>query len=116
MAFASDDQTIGSYFTYTHRLITELLARHQMTISDVSWIVPQNINVVTWQVLASLLGFPLERVLFPTMPDVGHMISGDNIVNLGRLLRERRFSAGQRILMPMAGYGLNWQCLLLEKT
>ena len=116
MAFASDDQTIGSYFTYTHRLITELLARHHMSIADVSWIVPQNVNIVTWQVLGSLLGFDLDRVLSPTMPEVGHMISGDNIVNLGRLLEEGRFQPGERILMPMAGYGLNWQCLLLEKV
>jgi 3-oxoacyl-[acyl-carrier-protein] synthase-3 len=116
MAFASDDQTIGNYFTYTHRLITELLARHALTITDVSFIVPQNINVVTSQVLSSLLGFDPERVLFPTMPEVGHMISGDNIVNLGHLLRESRFRPGDKILLPMAGYGLNWQCLLLEKV
>jgi len=116
MAFASDDQTIGSYFTYTHRLITELLARHGLGIGDIQWIVPQNINTVTWKVLSSLLRFDPERVLFPTMPDVGHMISGDNIVNLQHLLEEGRFASGDRILMPMAGYGLNWQCLLLEKV
>jgi len=116
MAFASDDQTIGSYFTYTHRLITELLRQHDLTIKDVQWIVPQNINVVTWKVLSSLLGFDPQRVLFPTMRQVGHMISGDNIVNLQHLLEERRFAPGDRILLPMAGYGLNWQCLLLEKV
>lgn len=116
MAFASDDQTVGSYFTYTHRLITELLGRHELTIDDVQWIVPQNINVVTWKVLASLLRVDPKRILFPTMPRVGHMISGDNIVNLHQLLEERRFAAGDRILLPMAGYGLNWQCLLLEKV
>jgi len=116
MAFASDDQTIGSYFTYTHRMIGELLARHHMTLGDVHWIVPQNINVVTWQVLCSLLRFDSERVLFPTLGDVGHMISGDNIVNLKHLLDGKRFRSGERILVPVAGYGLNWQCLLLEKT
>lgn len=114
MAFASDDQTIGNYFTYTHRLIMELLARHHMAIGDLHWIVPQNINRVTWEVLASLLKLDRERVLFPTMPDVGHMISGDNIVNLARLVDDKRFRPGDRILMPVAGYGLNWQAILLE--
>jgi 3-oxoacyl-[acyl-carrier-protein] synthase-3 len=107
---------VGSYFTYTHRMITELLGRQALTIEDVRWIVPQNVNLVTWKVLSSLLRFEPERVLFPTMRRIGHMISGDNIVNLHRLVDERRFAPGDKILLPMAGYGLNWQCLLLEKT
>ncbi len=116
MAFASDDQTVGSYFTYTHRSICELLGQLELTIEDIRWIVPQNVNLVTWKVLASLLRFDPKRILFPTMPRIGHMISGDNVANLHHLLQERRFARGDKILLPMAGYGLNWQCLLLEKT
>ena len=116
LAYASDDETVGSYFTYTHRMIKELLEREQMSVDDVSWIVSQNINLVTWRVLSSLLGCELTRVQFPTMQDVGHMISGDNVLNLQALDLEDRVRPGERVLLPMAGYGLNWQSLLLEKV
>lgn len=115
MAFASDDQTVGSYFTYTYRLIHEALAKAKLGLGDIHWIVSQNINLVTWRVLASLLKFDRERVLFPTMPDVGHMISGDNVANMKVLLDEGKPASGERVLLPMAGYGLNWQCVILEK-
>jgi len=114
MAFASDDETIGAYLSYTHRLIREALERAKLGLGDIHWIVPQNLNRVTWQVMCSLLRFDRERVLSPTMAEVGHMISGDNILNLKALLDDGRIAPGERLLLPMAGYGLNWHCLILE--
>ncbi len=116
MAQASDDETAGFFFNYSHRLIHETLAKVQLQLSDVSWIVPQNTNSKAWQVLASLLRFDLARVLMPTRPEIGHCISGDNLINLHACLNDNVFSAGDIILLPMAGYGLNWSCIVLEKT
>ena len=73
-------------------------------------------NFKAWQILSRLLGFDFERVYFPTIGDVGHVISGDNIINLSRLLEDGKIRRGQRALMFMAGYGLNWQCVILEKV
>lgn len=115
MSLASDDETIGSFLTYTHRLISEALAQANLTIGDLHWIVSQNLNSVTWKVLCSLLRFDRERVLLPTVAHIGHMISGDNIVNLSHLEQQQMLAAGERVLLPMAGYGLNWHCVLLEK-
>jgi 3-oxoacyl-[acyl-carrier-protein] synthase-3 len=116
MAFASDDETIGSYFTYSYRLIQECLTKLGLSIDEIHWFVSQNINIVTWQVLSSLLGIDRARVLYPTMSEVGHVISGDNIINMSRLVEDDRFTTGDKILLSMAGYGLNWQCIVLEKA
>jgi 3-oxoacyl-[acyl-carrier-protein] synthase-3 len=67
-------------------------------------------------VLASLLRFDLERVQMPTRSDVGHCISGDNLINLSACAEQGLFESGDIILMPMAGYGLNWACVILEKV
>ncbi len=116
LARASDDETVGSYFNYTHRLIQELLGRAKLEMKDISWIVPQNMNKKAWEILASIFSFDKERICFSTLPKVGHMISGDNVVNLQSLIQEDRIKSGEKILVPMAGFGLNWQGLILEKV
>ena len=116
MARASDDETVGSCFSYTHRVIQETLLKAKLDIQDVSWIVPQNTNKKAWQILARLLKFDFERVFFPTIGEVGHVISGDNLINLKRLVDDGRIERGQRALLFMAGYGLNWQCVIVEKV
>jgi 3-oxoacyl-[acyl-carrier-protein] synthase-3 len=113
---ADDDETVGMYFNYSHRLITETLARAALTIDDVAWIVPQNMNRRAWQILARLLGLDLERVYFDPLPAVAHVISGDPVINLKHLEESGKIAPGDHLLLVMAGYGLNWQSAILEKV
>jgi 3-oxoacyl-[acyl-carrier-protein] synthase-3 len=115
MAQASDDETVGFYFNYTQRLIQEILIKAAMTIEDLDWIVAQNTNSKAWKILSALLRFPAHKVLMPTLSEAGHVISGDNVINLLAADAANTFESGQKILMVMAGYGLNWQAVLLEK-
>jgi 3-oxoacyl-[acyl-carrier-protein] synthase-3 len=116
MAQASDDETAGFYFNYTHQLITETLDRYGLAMDDIQWIVPQNTNLKAWQILASLLHFDRERVLAPSMAEVGHCISGDNIINLKYAESLDCMEPGDKVLMTMAGFGLNWACIVMEKV
>lgn len=116
MARASDDETVGSFFSYTHKAIQDSLAKAGIDINGLDWIVAQNTNRKAWQILSRLLRFDFERVYFPTIREVGHVISGDNIINLKRLADEKKIKAGELVLLFMAGYGLNWQCVILEKV
>lgn len=116
MVTADDDETVGVYFSYTARLINEVLGKARLTAHDVSWVVPQNTNVKAWQILSRLLGVDYDRVSHASLPDVGHMISGDNLVNMAYLSEQEVVQPGDVVLMVMAGYGMNWQALLLEKT
>jgi len=116
MARASDDETVGFYFSYTQKLVEETLARAGTDISGLDWIVAQNTNRKAWQILAALLQFDFGRVLMPTIGDCGHVISGDNILNLAHADAAGLFKPGDRVLLTMAGYGLNWQAVLLEKV
>jgi 3-oxoacyl-[acyl-carrier-protein] synthase-3 len=113
---ASDDETVGSYFNYTARLVQETLARAGLAIGDLARIVPQNMNAKAWQILARLLKVDFEKVYFEPLPDVAHVISGDPVINLARLDASGRLAAGDKLLLVMAGYGMNWQALALEKV
>jgi len=116
LSLVSDDESVGTYFNYTHRVIQETLRRANLASSDLAWIVPQNMNVKAWQILARLLRFAPERIYFDPLPEVAHVISGDNVINLKALDASGRLERGDRILLVMAGYGLNWQCVLVEKV
>jgi 3-oxoacyl-[acyl-carrier-protein] synthase-3 len=113
---ASDDETVGAYFAYTHRAVQETLAKARMTPGDLAWVVTQNTVEKAWHVLARMLGIPLDRIWAPSLPDAGHVISADNIVNLAELDASGRLRPGDRILLVMAGFGLNWQCVVLETS
>lgn len=116
MAQASDDETVGFYFNYTQRLIREILEKAGETVESLDWIIAQNTNSKAWQILSALLRFPPHKVLMPTLAEAGHVISGDNILNLHAADSANTFQSGQKILMVMAGYGLNWQAVLLERV
>ena len=80
------------------------------------WFVAQNMNRKALEILARLLPLDAARILAPTLPEIGHVISGDNLINLKCLTERGAIEKGQKVLMAMAGYGLNWQCAILEKT
>jgi 3-oxoacyl-[acyl-carrier-protein] synthase III len=116
LAQASDDETVGTYFSYTARLLKETLAKASLVPGQIDWVVPQNTHIKAWTILARLVGLPEERVFFRTIGDIGHVISADNVANLIRLEREVAIAPGARLLLPMAGFGLNWQAVILEKV
>lgn len=116
LAQANDDETVGSYFSYTHRLLSELFDKSGLKIEDIDWIIPQNTNVNAWVILSRLLGTDFEKVYFKSIQEVGHIISSDNIVNLVKIEEEKLVKPGQKLLLFMAGFGLNWQAVILEKV
>jgi 3-oxoacyl-[acyl-carrier-protein] synthase III len=116
MVLASDDEVVGSYFNYTYRAIQAALAKAGVATGELAWVVPQNTNGKVWQILSRLLGIDLSRVFYPSLPDAAHVISGDNVINLEHLLASGRLQRGDKVLMVMAGYGMNWQCTVLERV
>lgn len=113
---ATDDESVGTYFNYTNRLITETLERAHLRVEDLDWVVPQNMNVKAWHILGRFLKLDPARIYFDPLPEVAHVISGDCIINLKHLDDSGRVLAGQRLLLLMAGFGLNWQAVILEKV
>lgn len=116
LAQASDEETVGSYFSYTHRLLGEALDKAGLTMDQIDWIVPQNTHTKSWTIMARVFRLDPERIFLGSIGEVGHIISSDNIVNLLALEASGRVRSGQRLLLFMAGFGLNWQSVILEKV
>lgn len=111
---ASDDETAGTFFGHALAAMRGALAKARLGIGDIDWIVSQNTHAAAWRILAGLLTFDASRVYFPTLAEAGHVISSDNLINLKALAASGRLRRGHRLLLFMAGYGLNWQCVVLE--
>ncbi len=107
---------MGSYFAYTHKAVSETLAKAGLQPGDINWVVSQNTTERAWHVLCRMLGIDVSRVWAPSMADAGHVISADNIINLAELQKSGRLRPGDRVLLAMAGFGMNWQCAVLEAT
>ncbi len=114
LGLASDDEAVGSFFGYTIRLVKEAFTRTGLTAADIDWVITQNTNDKAWTILGRMLGIEQAKVWGPTIGDVGHVISGDNVVNLSALLESGKLEPGHKLLLVMAGFGLNWQCAILE--
>lgn len=114
LAQASDEETAATYFVYSNRVIKETLAKAKLSLDDIDWIVPQNMNKKAWQILARLLKFDESKTFAGSRPEVGHVISADNMINLDLLSKGGGVEPGQYLMLIMAGYGMNWQCVILE--
>jgi 3-oxoacyl-[acyl-carrier-protein] synthase III len=110
LARASDDETVGTYFSYMHRLVGETLGRAELDPGDLAHVVTQNTHSKAWTILSRLTGIDPGAVAAPSLADAGHVISADNVVNL----TQTPVRPGERLLLVMAGFGLNWQATVLE--
>jgi 3-oxoacyl-[acyl-carrier-protein] synthase III len=116
LGLADDDQTVGTFFAYAPRLLTQTLAEIGLTVGELDWLVVQNANEKAWRVLAAMIGFDHAKVCFSTLPEAGHAISADTVLNLVELVASGRLRAGDRVALLVAGTGLNFQCVVLQAT
>lgn len=90
-------------------LLAEVIARaleqSGLALADLALILPHNVNLVTWQRMCRLIGFPPERVLLDNIAGNGHVFCADAFLNY-RTARERGLLAGgDRYLVATVGAG-----------
>jgi 3-oxoacyl-[acyl-carrier-protein] synthase III len=116
LARGGRDEAIGTFFSYARRLVEETVRRAGFTGADIAWVVPQNANRMAARILARLIGVEQDRMWLPSLRDAAHAISADNLINLAALMRAGKLRPGDRVLLLMAGHGLNYQAVLLQAT
>ena len=109
-------QSSGSMGGLSHarESIEGVLAKANRSINDVRWIVGENTIPKLWQFLSRAIRCRFEQVYIPSLPEIGHAISADSIVNLKRLRDEGKVSSGDKILLFASGFDHIWQSVLLE--
>jgi 3-oxoacyl-[acyl-carrier-protein] synthase-3 len=76
-----------------------------VTLDDIRVVLPHNVNLVTWQRMCLLLGFPRDRVLLDNVPTSGHVFCADVFVNYKTACERGLLRPGDRYLAAAVGAG-----------
>jgi 3-oxoacyl-[acyl-carrier-protein] synthase-3 len=113
-ADALRNEIIASYFPTAKHVIDETLHRAGWSREDVTWMIPHNVSVRSWEILLGLLGIPRARLWDRNVARIGHTLAGDNFVNLRDAIDDGSVSPGDRLLLFSYGYGAHWTALAVE--
>ncbi|MGH7627134.1 MAG: 3-oxoacyl-[acyl-carrier-protein] synthase III C-terminal domain-containing protein [Gemmatimonadaceae bacterium] len=113
-ADALRDEIIASYFPTARHAVHCALHNAGWLPEDVTWVIPHNVSLRSWQILLGLLGLPNARLWSRNIARDGHTLAGDNFINLCDAMREGAIQPGDRLLLFSYGYGAHWTALALE--
>ena len=111
---AMRNEIVASYFPTAKHVIAETLDRAGWRPDDVSWVIPHNTSVRSWNILLGLTGIPRERLWSRNIARMGHTLAGDNFINLRDAVSDGSVRPGDRLLLFSYGYGAHWTALALE--
>lgn len=113
-ADALRNEIVASYFPTAKHVIAETLRRAGWSPNDISWVIPHNVSVRSWEILLGLARIPRERLWCRNVARIGHTLAGDNFINLRDAIDEGSVRRGDRLLLFSYGYGAHWTALALE--
>ncbi len=91
------------YHSSLAEVILAAIARAGLVLDDIGLIVPHNVNLISWQKVCRLIGFPTAQVVLENIPRYGHVFCADAFINYqtaGERLRQ-----GDRYVIAAAGAG-----------
>jgi len=113
-ADALRNEIIASYFPTARHAVYCALHNAGWRPDDVTWVIPHNVSLRSWQILLGLLALPNARLWSRNIARDGHTLAGDNFINLCDAMREGAIQPGDRLLLFSYGYGAHWTALALE--
>ena len=113
-ADALTNEIVASYFPTAKHVIAETLGRAGWSPNDVTWVMPHNVSVRSWDILLGLIGIPRERLWCHNVARIGHTLAGDNFINLRDAMGDGSVRPGDRLLLFSYGYGAHWTALAVE--
>ncbi len=85
-----------------------------VSLSELSLILPHNVNVLSWQRLCRRIGFPVSRVLLDNVPVTGHAFCADSFINYVTAMERGLLRTGDRYLIAAAGVGATFSAMVVE--
>jgi 3-oxoacyl-[acyl-carrier-protein] synthase-3 len=109
-----ENEIIAAYFPTARTVIEDTLRKAGVTLDDITWVIPHNVSLRSWEILLGLIGCPRDKLFSANIGRVGHTIAADNFINLRDATDVGLLRKGDLLLLFTFGYGLNWSCMVLE--
>ena len=107
-------ELIAAYFPTARAIIGEMLEGEGLRPGELSWIVPHNVSLRSWQILLGLCHMPPGLLFGENIPAIGHVVAADNFINFKDLEDRKTLKSDDLVLLFNFGFGANWSCLLLQ--
>ncbi len=113
-ASVSHDQLIAAYFPLARRVILEALAAAGLEPGDLHLLIPHNLNLKSWEILAQVVGIPIGKIYTANIERIGHVVASDNVINYLDASDAGRLRQGDKVALFVMGFGAHWSCSILE--
>lgn len=86
-------------------VIRAALDKAGVALDDIRILLPHNVNLVTWQRMCLLIGFPRERVVLDNIASTGHVYCADMFINYTTACARGLLRPGEKYLAAAVGAG-----------
>jgi 3-oxoacyl-[acyl-carrier-protein] synthase-3 len=102
---ANDARLQREYRPSLAEVMRQALDEAGLALDDIRVVLPHNVNLVTWQRMAVLLKFPLDRMVLDNIPTSGHVFCADVFANYQTACERGLLRPGDRYLAAAVGAG-----------
>jgi 3-oxoacyl-[acyl-carrier-protein] synthase-3 len=95
-------------------VMSQALADAGLDLSDITMVVPHNVNVSSWWRLCSKLDLDRDRVFLDNVPQFSHCYCTDPFVNLVSMRERGLLVKGGRYLVTSVGIGSTYAAMVIE--
>jgi 3-oxoacyl-[acyl-carrier-protein] synthase III len=107
-------ELIAAYFPMAQRAICAAIEQARLRLTDIRWVVPSNVSLRSWTILAELLGISATRIWSKNIPRVGHTVCCDHVINLSDMDSDGALQKDDHLLLFTFGFGASWTTLILR--
>ena len=108
------NEIVAAYFPTARTIILDTLTDAGLDVGRLAQIIPHNVSKRSWDILMQLTGLPPARLYAANIARKGHVIGGDNFINLKDAESDGQLHAGDLVLLFNFGFGASWAGMLLE--
>jgi 3-oxoacyl-[acyl-carrier-protein] synthase-3 len=101
----SPERFQNEYRPLLAEVISQALEQAGLALADLALLLPHNVNLVTWQRMCRLIGFPPERVMLDNIAGNGHVFCADAFLNYQTARERGLLRTGDRYLVATVGAG-----------
>lgn len=108
-----ENQFETEFHLYMSNVINDAIAKAALTISDIKYILPHNVNVPVWEKISAELGCSKLKIYTDNISKYGHCFSTDTLVNIASLFSE--LELGDYVVSASVGFGLTFASAVFQK-
>lgn len=95
-------------------VIHRTLAKAQVTLEEVKWFAPHNINMTSWRKVALAIPYPLKQIYLKHLPERGHCFCSDVFLNYRSLKDEGAIGEKDCVVLASVGLGATFAAAVVR--